>query len=69
MEVSLSDGARSTPPSYHVATCTMTERHDESRTQILTHFADCLQGNHQIRTEAGDITLTSLAFLGEFEVI
>jgi hypothetical protein len=52
--------------SYHVATCTLhAERHDDSRIQTLAHVADCLQDNHQIRTEAGDITLTifSLAFL------
>ena len=52
--------------SYHVATCTIqAERHDDSRIQTLAHLADCLQDNHQIRTEAGDITLTifSLAFL------
>jgi len=53
--------------SYHVATCTIqAERHDDSRIQTLAHLADCLQDNHQIRTEAGDITLTifSLAVLG-----
>jgi hypothetical protein len=53
--------------SYHVATCTIqAERPDDSRIQTLAHLADCLQDNHQIRTEAGDITLTtfSLAFLG-----
>jgi hypothetical protein len=52
---------------YHVATCTIqAERPDDSRIQTLAHLADCLQDNHQIRTEAGDITLTtfSLAFLG-----
>jgi hypothetical protein len=52
---------------YHVATCTIqAERHDDSPVQTLAHLADCLQDNHQIRTEAGDITLTtfSLAFLG-----
>jgi hypothetical protein len=53
--------------SDHVATCTLqAEQHGHSRTQTLTHLADCLQDNHQIRTEAGDITLTifSLAILG-----
>ncbi|WP_132188391.1 MULTISPECIES: hypothetical protein [Kribbella] len=52
---------------YHVATCTIqAERHDDSRIQTLAHLANCLQDNHQIRTEAGDITLTifSLAVLG-----
>jgi hypothetical protein len=53
--------------SYHVATCTLEgERHNDSRTETLAHIADCLRDNHQIRTEAGDITLTifSLTFLG-----
>ncbi len=53
--------------SYHVATCTIqAERHGDSRIQTFAHLADCLQDNHQVRTEAGDITLTifSLAFLG-----
>jgi hypothetical protein len=45
--------------SYHVATCTIQAgRHDDSRIQTLAHLADCLQDNNQIRTEAGDITLT-----------
>jgi hypothetical protein len=53
--------------SDQVATCTIqAEHHGHSRTQTLAHLGDCLQDNHQIRTEAGDITLTvaSLAFLG-----
>jgi hypothetical protein len=53
--------------SYHIATCTLqAERHGDGRTQTLSHLADCLQDNHQIRTEAGDITLTiaSLTVLG-----
>jgi hypothetical protein len=53
--------------SDHVATCTIRAEHrGDSRTQTIAHLADCLQDNHQIRTEAGDITLTvaSLAFLG-----
>lgn len=53
--------------SHNVATCTIhAERPGDSRTQTLTHLADCLQDNHQIRTGAGDITLTidSLAFVG-----
>jgi hypothetical protein len=52
---------------YHVATCSaQAERHDDSRIQTLAHIADCLQDNHQIRSEAGDITLTifSLALVG-----
>jgi hypothetical protein len=52
---------------YDVATCTLqAERHGHTRTQTLAHLADCVQDNHQIRTEAGDITLTvfSLALVG-----
>jgi hypothetical protein len=52
---------------YDVATCTLrAEEHGHTRTQTLAHLADCVQDNHQIRTEAGDITLTifSLALVG-----
>lgn len=53
--------------SYHVATCTLqAEGHSDGRVQTLAHLADCLQHNHQIRTKAGDITLTivSMTILG-----
>lgn len=43
----------------HVTTCSvLAERGDDSGIQTLAHIADCVQDNHQIRSEAGDVTLT-----------
>lgn len=50
---------------YHVTICTaQAQRHGDTGIQTLTHIADCVLNDHQIRSEAGDVTLTVLILAG-----
>jgi hypothetical protein len=47
---------------YGVTTCAIqAQRRDDTGLQTLAHIADCIQENHQVRTESGDLTLTMLS--------
>jgi hypothetical protein len=60
--------------SYDVTICTAhAERPNDGGIQTIAHLADCVHDNHQIRSEASDVTLTvlllALAAAGGWQLI